>query len=149
MVISHLVVIALQGLTNTYAQATPSLGPWLLGTWVAHNRSGEISAHVRFRPCNDGSPCGTLVWIDPRHATETLDRRNPNQALRTRPLIGSIVISGLKRHKTGWRGGRLYNPEDGMSFSCALAPGASGQLVVTGCLGPLCQTKLWRRVSHD
>lgn len=120
------------------------------GTWVAHNRDGQIETHVTIRDCGDGTPCGTLVWLDPEAASRrTLDERNPDRSMRGRPLIGTTVLSRFERNGDVWRGGRLYNPEDGMSFDCAMTRLPDGRLRVTGCLGPLCQTNIWRRAGND
>ena len=119
------------------------------GTWIAPNRDGRIKSHVRISDCGDGTPCGVLVWLDSNANGRTLDERNPDKSLRHRPLIGVPILSSFARHGSTWRRGRLYNPEDGMSFACSLTLDPAGQLLVTGCLGPLCQTKIWRRVDND
>ncbi len=122
---------------------------WIEGTWIATSRNGQIDGRISIQKCSDGTPCGILVWIDPKKNSQRLDLRNPNQRLRSRPLIGAVILSGFTKHGEVWRGGRIYNPEDGMSFNCSIARGGDGQLLVTGCLGPLCQTKTWRRYVND
>ncbi len=126
---------------------------WIEGTWIAQSRSGQIDSHVRISNCGNGTPCGVLIWIDPASNPQKLDIRNPNRSLRTRLLIGTPILSGFTKQGDVWRLGRLYNPEDGMSFACSIARGQNGgrdgQLHVTGCLGPLCQTKIWRRLGND
>ena len=118
------------------------------GTWRAESRYGNILGHVRITDCGDGTPCGVLVWFDPTKTRERTDARNPDHTVRGRPLIGTILIKGFERHGPAWRRGRLYNPEDGKTFTSTLqlAPDRN-HLRVTGCLGPFCQTKIWTRVA--
>lgn len=64
--------------------------------------------------------CDDLVWlVTPRNAQGVLssDRRNPDIALRQRPLCGLTVLWAL--HPKGddrWEGGWFYNPYDGKTY---------------------------------
>jgi uncharacterized protein (DUF2147 family) len=133
-----------------FAAASPALSAPLdvVGTWRAESRYGNILGHVRITDCGDGTPCGVLVWFDPTRTRERTDARNPDNALRGRPLIGTTLIEGFERQGQTWRRGRLYNPEDGKTFTSTLqlTPDRN-RLRVTGCLGPFCQTKIWTRVA--
>ena len=144
-----LIVIATLLVSLTGTSLTPRAPDaelrWVGGTWIATNRNGQITGHVNIRDCSNGTPCGVLVWIDPKSTSQRFDLRNPNQRLRGRPLIGTLILSGFTKQGEIWRGGRVYNPEDGMSFNSSIARGRDGHLRVTGCLGPFCQTKTWRR----
>lgn len=133
-----------------FAVSGPALAAPLdvAGTWRAESRYGNILGHVRIADCGDGTPCGVLVWFDPTKTRERTDARNPDHTLRGRPLIGTTLIKGFEREGRAWRRGRLYNPEDGKTFTSTLqlAPNRN-HLRVTGCLGPFCQTKIWTRVA--
>lgn len=132
------------GLVGAPAQASPLD---VSGTWIAPSRYGQITSHVRISDCGDGTPCGHLVWLDPAAKSAKFDERNLDRALRRRPLLGTPILTGFKRHDPGWQGGTLYNPEDGKSFASRMALGSDGRLWVTGCLGPLCRTKAWSRLK--
>ncbi len=133
-----------------FAVSGPALSAPLdvAGTWSAESRYGNILGHVRITDCGDGTPCGALVWFDPTRSRHRTDVRNPDRALRGRPLVGTMLITGFELLGQEWRRGRLYNPEDGTTFACTLrlAPDRH-HLRVTGCLGPFCQTKIWTRVA--
>jgi uncharacterized protein (DUF2147 family) len=45
-----------------------------------------------------------------------LDAANPDPALRNRPLLGSRLFYGLRFHNGTWKGGKLYNPENGKFY---------------------------------
>ena len=141
-------VLSSLGLTSS-VHALAIADKWVEGIWVAQSRHGQIVSHIRIRDCGNGTPCGTLVWLDPQSNAPLADNHNPDLSLRRRSLIGTPILFGFTKHGVGWRAGRLYNPEDGKTFSCSLSRGPDGQLLVTGCLGPFCQTKTWRRLGND
>jgi uncharacterized protein (DUF2147 family) len=115
----------------------------LHGRW----RTQMHGALVEMKNCSDRSPCAFLAWVDPAKARGvTRDERNPNPALRSRPLVGTPILWGLKRSDSGWNGGRVYNPETGQTFRSAMQRMSDNRLKVTGCWGPLCRSEIWTRV---
>ena len=115
----------------------------VFGLWVSAAGDG----HIAVKDCGDGTPCGTLVWVDPSSTDTHLDARNPDPELRSRPLIGTPIIWGFSAGKRRWQGGRIYNPEDGTSFRSTLKRRVDGTLEVRGCLGPICRTNIWTPAS--
>lgn len=103
--------------------------------------------HVEIRDCGDAAPCGVLVWFDPASAYTDRDARNKDVLLRDRPLLGVPIVWGFERGPKSWRSGRIYNPVDGKIFSSSLALKEDGTLRVKGCLGPICRTNVWTRIS--
>jgi uncharacterized protein (DUF2147 family) len=121
------------------AQATPSPA---FGEWITPGGKGR----VRVEPCGD-KLCGTLVWLKEETAAQPLlDARNPDKALRTRPLKGVRILDRLSADGAGWAGGRGYDPERGQNFRVAsLTVLPNGVLKLKGCIGPLCQTQTWTK----
>lgn len=82
---------------------------WLMDSKVA----------VQIFNCGD-LLCGRVVWlVIPRDAQGVLnhDKRNPDVALRQRPLCGLTVLWAL--HPKGanrWEDGWFYNPFDGKTY---------------------------------
>ena len=113
------------------------------GLWMSEARDG----HIEIRDCGDGTPCGALVWVDLDRAPTDRDEHNPDANLRTRSLIGVPIVWGYARSKKEWRGGHIYNPEDGKTFRSSLKRLGDGMLSVKGCLGPLCRTNIWTPIS--
>ena len=114
------------------------------GLWQTTRPGGvvEISA------CDTVSVCGTVISVDPERAdSDNLDRRNPERALRDRPLIGLQVLWSFRPAADAWTDGRLYNPETGQTFSASMRLVSEDRLKVTGCLGPLCRSQIWTRVN--
>jgi uncharacterized protein (DUF2147 family) len=120
------------------AQTAP-LGDWL---------TSGAAAVVKIAPCasGEGTLCGRIVWLwDPSTATDT---RNGDPALRARPLVGLEMLQGFRPGAPGeWTGGRIYNPEDGNSYSATLRLRDVTILDVRGCVMVFCRSQVWRRPS--
>lgn len=118
----------------------------VVGNW----RTQMHGALVEIRPCANQSPCAYLASVDPEKARGvTRDERNPDPALRNRPLVGVPIVWGLRPAATGWDRGRVYNPDTGQTFRSAMQLLPDGRLQVTGCWGPLCRSEIWARASHN
>ncbi len=80
---------------------------------------------VRISECGAEELCGDLVWLRDPISTRTgeprQDYRNPDPALRERPVCGLRIVQGLRpREENRWAGARLYNPDDGSSYGAAM-----------------------------
>lgn len=111
--------------------------PTLAGTWVNEDRS----AVVRLEPCGGGL-CGRIVRVLARNAPR-VDVNNPDRALRNRPLVGTVVLSGFRADGSG--DGRAYDPKSGRSYRSRLRLNVDGTLRVTGCVAILCRSQTWTR----
>jgi uncharacterized protein (DUF2147 family) len=132
---------AVAGMIWGLAVLDASAGPAddVLGLWLTQSGNGV----VEISRCG-GSICGRIVG----GRGERLDVNNRDRALRTRELMGVVILSGYRESAAGWVGGRIYNPEDGASYRSELAPGPQGTLRVIGCLGPFCRTQVWTRTER-
>jgi uncharacterized protein (DUF2147 family) len=121
--------------------ADPAEGDWMI----------DDSARVHVAPCPEHSDrlCGTLAWLkDPYDDKGGLSRdtKNPNPALRNRTLLGLPFIRDLKRVETGrWAGGKIYNPDNGMTYGAGMHTHADGTLKFEGCILVFCGARTWRR----
>lgn len=114
------------------------------GLWLTEAGDG----YVEVKDCGNGTPCGTLAWVDPSKSSSDLDSRNADKTLRDRPLMGIPIIWGYEKAKQDWRSGKIYNPEDGKSFSSSVRRLDDGTLRVKGCIGPICITNSWTPISQ-
>ena len=92
--------------------------------------------------------CATLVRHDYEQMAQT-DIKNPDPALRGRPLLGLRIIEGLKAVKRGkWRGGVFYDPRTGRSYTPKIKLIDRNRVKISGCIGPgLCKGYVWTRVD--
>jgi uncharacterized protein (DUF2147 family) len=92
--------------------------------------------------------CGAIATVlDKGKDVPTADVENPDQRLRSRPLVGLTVLSGFRIDGAGWRGGRAYDPKTGRSYRSTLALDGARRLVVTGCILFICRSMVWQRLS--
>ncbi len=115
----------------------------IAGLWYTEDKG----AKVEVIDCGDGTPCGNLLWFQPDGSGVTNDINNPDPELKKRPLLGSAVFWGFERKKDRWSKGRIYDAGSGKSYKSKLELAEDGTLKVKGCIGPLCQTQVWTRVT--
>lgn len=115
------------------------------GVWMTE----KDKARIEITDCA-GAPCGVLVGLkkpDDKDGRPKLDEDNPDPALRTRPLIGVALISGMVPDgEDGWRG-KVYNPDDGGTYVGRLIVEGPDTLRLKGCIvgGLLCKTETLTR----
>ncbi len=130
----------------------------VMGTWLSE--SGV--AQIKIGPCPDaasGPICGFVVsLIDPKGPDgaavapdAATDYRNENPALRTRKVIGMPLIWGFKQaaQPNTFEEGKVYNGEDGKTYSANISLQPDGKLRLRGFVGtPMFgKTQLWTRVN--
>ncbi|HEU4429015.1 MAG TPA: DUF2147 domain-containing protein [Myxococcota bacterium] len=106
---------------------------------------------VELAPCAEApaTVCGRIVWLwepNDERGRPRVDRNNPDRAARTRALVGTQIASGLRETEPGvWSEGRIYNPDDGRTYTGAIRARGS-VLELEGCaLRVFCETQTWRR----
>lgn len=116
-----------------------------LGVWADE----DGASNIEITPCGDYL-CGQVVWL--KHATDAsgrpqTDDKNPDESLRSRPILGLTIIEGLKPDDNNTRlKGRVYNADDGKSYDLYLEPQGE-TMSVEGCFFLiLCGTQTWTRV---
>lgn len=140
----RLCCVLLLSLTPAPSPGAAAMTP--VGVWLHPDK--RIAVEVF--PCG-ALLCGRIVWFrwpDDAQGAPLRDLKNRNPALRSRPLLGLIVLRNL-RHAGGnaWTGGRIYNPDDGMDYAAQMSIRDDGALRVRAyVLFPaLGRTVIWTR----
>jgi len=112
----------------------------ILGPWETDGRSSAVELYR----CG-AKICGKVVrlkhpdYIDKKDGpvgTPKRDRKNPDPALRDRPIIGLQVIEGLTpAGDNRWDNGSCYDPESGTTYRCKVHLASSERLEVRGFIG--------------
>ena len=117
------------------------------GVWLTE----KGDARVQVSRCGAGL-CGKVVWLrEPiDHATgkPAIDDQNRNPELRNRPIIGLQLFIGMRPAGPGSWSGQIYNADDGQTYDSTVAQNDADHLQVRGCVGPLCGSETWTRVSR-
>ncbi len=72
--------------------------------------------------------------------------------LKDKPVVGMEIIRAAEKHDDGeWKGHRLFDPEQAMTFRCKiwLNPKNSDELKVRGYLAFIYRTQTWLRVQDN
>lgn len=119
--------------------ADPVEGQWL-------TQDGGSKVRIGACPGNPSLLCGVVSWL-PAAEAKNLDSKNPNAALRSRPILGTQTITGFKQSAPGkWTGGKLYDPATGKTYSGKISINPDGTLKVQGCVMMICEAETWKRI---
>jgi uncharacterized protein (DUF2147 family) len=127
-------------------------GDAVLGYWTTQDKDAVFEIYrcgVEY--------CGKIVQMDePSYPPEDkdlaglpkMDRKNPDPGLRSRKLLGLTILERFGYDGGNAWSGRVYNPEDGRTYSCKLSiDGGGDRLKVRGYVGLtlLGRTQTWTR----
>lgn len=125
-------------------------GDPLTGLWMIRDeRTGEPRALVRITERGDEYQ-GTI-----EKGLRGLNAESPycdkcEGERRGKPLLGMIILSGVKKKGDGYGDGRILDPDSGKVYDCRLTLQKGGrQLQVRGFIGTplLGETRTWYRVE--
>lgn len=119
----------------------------IVGVW----KTGEGNAMVRIYK-NGEKFQGKIVWLkepnDPETGRPKIDKNHPEEANRTRPILGLVNIWGFSQTgKNLWEDGNIYDPKNGNTYSCEIKMINSKVLEVRGYIGVslLGRTDTWTK----
>ena len=109
-----LLTMILLGITGVAsAQADPIEGVWF---------NDKKDAKIQIFRSTDGKFYGQIIWLkDPlKDGKEKLDEKNPKSALKTRPIVGMIILKGCEKDGNTYEDGTIYDPENGKTYDCTI-----------------------------
>ncbi len=139
-ILTSLALILSFGFTNTNPDA-------ILGVW--QNGSGKGHIHIYKQ---SGKYFGKIVWLKSPMGDDgrpRVDKKNQDESMRTKPLIGAIMLRDFAYEDGEWNGGRIYNPEDGKEYKAYMKMKDRSTLTVRGYVGFswIGKTDIWQRVK--
>lgn len=105
------------------------------------------TSHVEIADCGDGTPCGTVVWIDPEAMEPGVTPETAVDANGDK-VLGLQMLYGFAKKRRDWRSGTIYDPEAGKTYGSQIKLRDDGTLQVKGCVGPFCQTQIWNKAPE-
>ena len=114
----------------------------ITGRWV----TAEKDAVIVIAPCGKAL-CGTIerFLVAPPQGNDQRDINNPDAAKRKRRLLATTpILSAFTQESDLWRG-QIYDPKSGKTYRSVVRRKGPNVLEVKGCIGPFCQTQVWRR----
>ncbi len=91
----------------------------VLGIWSTAGNESHVEIYKK-----DGKYYGKIIWlkfpIDSTTGKPKLDTKNPDPALRSRPVLGLNMLSHFVYDKGDeeWKDGEIYDPKHGKTYSC-------------------------------
>jgi uncharacterized protein (DUF2147 family) len=121
------------------------------GYWMKPD--AERESKIQVFKCGAGKKllCAKIAWLkepndskgNPLH-----DIRNENPSMRARSIVGLAIFTGLAPSAPSTWTGKIYNPEDGHTYSATLTVLSRKQILLRGCKAwLLCGEKQWLRTS--
>jgi uncharacterized protein (DUF2147 family) len=120
----------------------------ILGVWEV----GSGKARVKFTKYGNKFG-GKIVWLkEPNNpdGTKKVDKNNPDEANRTKPLLGFNNLLGfVYKGNSQYDEGVIYDPENGSTYNCVIELENENTLNVRGFVGVQIfgRTDTWKRVT--
>ena len=119
MSLLFLLILCLAALpVRTAAQDDAAKADAITGQWTT---AGGLSKIEIYR-CGE-EYCGKIVWLkEPeKDGKPKVDENNPEQSLKSRPLLGLEILRGFTFDgEDVWRGGKIYDPKSGNDYSAKM-----------------------------
>ncbi len=95
---------------------------------------------------------GKIIWLKnpTENGIQRMDGNNPDKAKRSNPIIGLVMLAGFKFDGDDeWKGGDIYDPESGKTYSSDMYLTNMNTLKVRGYVGIslLGRTETWTRTN--
>ncbi|WP_343692696.1 DUF2147 domain-containing protein [Chitinophaga sp.] len=94
----------------------------ILGNWLSEEKDGRIEIYK-----TGDKYFGKLVWgrdlMEADGKTPRKDRtdvKNSDPKLRSRPLLGLVLLTNFTYDDGEWNGGKIYDPKSGKTYSCTM-----------------------------
>jgi uncharacterized protein (DUF2147 family) len=119
----------------------------ILGIWMNASGKGQIQIY------KEGDKYfGKIIWMkDPNtpQGTPKMDARNPDPALRTKPILGAVILRDFVYDDGEWNKGRVYDPTNGKEYKCYMKLKDPKTLSLRGYIGVslLGRTEVWTRMK--
>ena len=131
------VIISL--VNNTLAQSQ------IIGKWLSEDKEGITTIYE-----NNGKYFGKITWLKKPNDSKGIpftDSENPDKSKRNQPLIGLLILKDFYYSKNEWKGGKIYDPESGKTYTCTMWLENTNTLKVRGYWGLFYQTQTWTKTN--
>jgi uncharacterized protein (DUF2147 family) len=121
----------------------------ILGVWFNEEKDAKVEIYKE-----NGMVYGKVVWLEEPNEPDTglpkLDDENQNEELRSRPVMGLLLVKDFNYEGEGlWEDGDIYDPKNGKTYSCYMKLESMDKLKVRGFIGIslIGRTTYWTRTT--
>ncbi len=132
---------------NVYAQSSEADA--VVGTWLVEDKKAKIKIYNKGEKYH-----GKIIWLkepNDKNGKPKVDKENPEEGLRGRPLVGLVMLTGFVYDEDNvWEDGDIYDPKNGKTYSCEMTLSTDGKtLDVRGYIGFsfIGRSQTWTRVE--
>jgi uncharacterized protein (DUF2147 family) len=152
----HHAFAAAMGLFLTAALLTPSSQSRAAsadptGYWMKPDAERESKIQVFKCGARKTLLCAKIIWLkepNDSRGRPLHDIRNEDPSMRDRPIVGLTIFTGLAPSAPSTWTGKIYNPEDGHTYSATLTTLSRKEILLRGCKAwLLCGEKQWLRTA--
>ena len=132
--------ILLAATVGAAAQAADPVGEWLV-------KEGTTRIKVVSCPQAPGQPATLwgVIWAEMKPG---VDDKNPDPAMRNRPMLGVPILINMKQTQGNRWDGKIYDATRGSIFDSNISVNRQDMLEVRGCVaGVFCGGEDWKRVT--
>ncbi|MGF1534554.1 MAG: DUF2147 domain-containing protein [Bernardetiaceae bacterium] len=134
------------------AMAQDDEGDALVGLWLPSEGTARIQV---YKGGKSGKYFGRIVWLkepNDEDGKPKTDKKNPDESLRDKPLMGYVMLRGFsyKGNKV-WDGGTIYDPKSGSTYNCEINMKNKNSIEVRGYIGVSLfgRTDTWTRMKTN
>lgn len=107
----------------------------VIGDWLVQDKKAKVQIYKK-----GDRYFGKIVWLkepNDEQGKPKLDKENPEEKLRSRPIIGMVMLRDFVYDEDlVWEDGEIYDPKNGKTYSCKMTLGEDGRtLDVRGYIG--------------
>ncbi len=140
IMMKHFALLICCTLCVSFSSLANSGADQILGEWISEPRDGKI---VIFK--QGDKYFGKISW---GKTPGRKDVNNPDPKLRSRELIGTVILQNFKFTGSSWESGTIYDPHSGKTYDCILKVKDNNQkLDIRGFVGMAMfgRTSTWSR----
>lgn len=120
----------------------------IIGVWLT---SGKEPAKIQIYKSGEKF-FGKIIWLKnpTENGKQRVDANNPDKTKRSNPIIGLVMLTGFRFDGDDeWKGGDIYDPESGKTYSSYMYLKDKNTLKVRGYVGIslLGRTETWTRTN--
>ncbi|RYE20080.1 MAG: DUF2147 domain-containing protein, partial [Sphingobacteriaceae bacterium] len=96
---------------------------------------------------------GKIIWLKEQNKADgkpVTDSKNPNTALRNRPILNLELIKNfVYKGDNSWENGEIYDAQSGKTYNSKISMSGNDQLNLRGFVGISLfgRTEIWTRVK--
>jgi len=134
-----IIILFLFLVTKTFSQNQ------IVGKWLSEDKDGITEIYEQ-----SGKFYGKITWLkkpNDEKGRPFTDTENPDKGKRNQSLIDLLILKDFYYQGKEWKGGTIYDPESGKTYTCTMWLSDRNTLIVRGYWGLFYQTQTWTKVK--